>query len=380
MEHIEGRLWRLRSRRGKWTYVYRRAVASGFFDNGKTKYRDVRRRLGSNLERAQEAARQLDADLEAQARGEQPRREVTLADFVERYRVYVKDERKSKGWENIVSHAEMFLRQVGNRPVRSVTFRECEGFLAWRRGHVRPTTANGTLKDLRRMFNVAIEWNLADVNPAARVRPIPAKPLPAKMPTPEEVARLLARLEKRRPWLYRMVLALIATGCRPGEAMGLAWTDVDCARGTLILRRSKVEDSLTFDLRGPLKDAMDRAWQEAGSPAAGLVFPARDGQAYTRTGVQTVFKREVVALGLPWLCLRTFRKLAARTVAHETGDIRKAQHLLGHTSYRTTEIYLGRGEQARAEAVDVMAAYLDRALGNNSGNNRSSGSTEGSRS
>jgi len=163
--------------------------------------------------------------------------------------------------------------------------------------------------------------------------------------------------------------------------LGLTWADVDMTRDTLILRRSKVQDALTFELKGPLKDALGGAWSEAGMPVQGLVFPSRDGKPLTRTGVLTVFKREVTALGWPWLCLRTFRKVAATAVVEATGDIRKAQHLLGHSSQRTTEAYLGRGEQARAEASGVMARYLDEALGRNPGTIPGmvpiSGSTEG---
>lgn len=357
-------------------YVYRRVVSSEFIENGVRKVKDVRRSLGRSLERAQDRARKLDVELEAWAHGEEPVREAALAEFVARYVAYLKDERRSRGWENAARHAEMFLRHVGNRPVRGVVGREVEGFLAQRRLTVRPTTANAALKDVRRMFKVAVEWKLADGNPAARVKPIPAKPLPVKVPTAEEVARLLAVLRVRKPWLNRLVLVMIATGCRPGEALGLTWADVDMTRGILTLRRSKVEDSITFDLKGPMKDVMWQAWTESGMPTEGMVFPSRNGRAFTRTGVLTVFKREVRALGWPWLCLRTFRKLAARTVVSVTGDIRKAQHLLGHTSYRTTEDYLGRGEKARGEAVDVMAAYLDRAVGRIPGNSENGGAVE----
>lgn len=379
MEHIEGRLWRHSNRRGQWVYVYRRVVSSEFFENGVRKIKDVRRSLGRSLERAQDRARRLDVELEAWAHGEEPRREALLAEFVARYVAHLKDERRSRGWENAARHAGMFLRHVGNRPVRGVVGRDVEGFLAQRRLTVRPTTANAALKDVRRMFNVALDWGLADGNPAARVKPIPAKPLPVKVPTAEEVARLLAVLRVRKPWLNRLVLVMIATGCRPGEALGLTWADVEMTRGILTLRRSKVEDSITFDLKGPLKDVLWQAWTEAGMPTEGLVFLSRNGRAFTRTGVLTVLKREAKALGWPWLCLRTFRKLAARTVVAATGDIRKAQHLLGHTSYRTTEVYLGRGEKARGEAVDVMAAYLDRAVGRIPGSSENEGLPEASR-
>jgi hypothetical protein len=41
--------------------------------------------------------------------------------------------------------------------------------------------------------------------------------------------------------------------------------------------------------------------------------------------------------------------------------------LLGHTSVRTTELYLGRGAEAREKAVQATNSFLTGALGSNLG-------------
>jgi hypothetical protein len=60
-----------------------------------------------------------------------------------------------------------------------------------------------------------------------------------------------------------------------------------------------------------------------------------------------------------------------------TGSVRAAQMLLGHTSSRTTELYLGRGAEAKAEAVRAVDGLLDEVRAHGLGTNV--GTTEGSR-
>jgi len=55
---------------------------------------------------------------------------------------------------------------------------------------------------------------------------------------------------------------------------------------------------------------------------------------------------------------KTFLKLTATTVVEQTGSIRNGQQLLGHTSSRTTELYLGRGAEARAAGVAAVESLL----------------------
>jgi integrase len=247
--------------------------------------------------------------------------------------------------------------------MRSLTRREVEVFYDARCQEVRTTTANKTLKDIKRLFAVAMDWGYVDANPATRIHMKDGKALPVRLPSSEEVSRLLELLARRLPWMYRLVLFLLSTGCRLGEALGVDWSDIDMASSRLVLRRSKVQDTLVFTVTGSLKDELWKHWMAEGQPRQGLVFPSPRGAAYTRTGVLSTFKRTVRALGMPWMCLRTFRKLAATTVAEKTGDARMAQHLLGHTSLRTTELYLGRQEQARKAAGEVMGRWVDGAVG-----------------
>lgn len=366
MKRLEGsNLWVRPDSNGKIRYYWR--ARGRVFENGSWQDSDERHALGSNLERARALARQYDKAWEAKLKGEKAQRDMSLEEFIGWYVGHVRDERKLYGWKTTVISLNWFLRQVGDKPLRGITRYDVETFIAVRRQAVRPTTIKSNLRDVKRMLTVAVERGYLDVNPALTVKLGPAKPLPVKLPSAEEVARLVLYLKAKEPDLYVLAVVLIGTGCRLGEALALDWADVDLARGTLVLRRRKVQDALAMELVGPLKDALWELWTALSMPMQGLMFAGKKGTRLSRHTTCGAFKRAAVAVGLPWLTLKTFRKLAATHVAESTGDTRVAQQLLGHASLQTTELYLGRGQKARTKGLETMAGFLDGVMGSPSG-------------
>jgi integrase len=60
-----------------------------------------------------------------------------------------------------------------------------------------------------------------------------------------------------RPWTYRTLFGLLtATGLRVGEALALDRADVDCARGTLLVRRDKARASRELPLHVSVVQAL----------------------------------------------------------------------------------------------------------------------------
>jgi len=359
MKRLEGNIWvRLESNRRK-RYYYRKRTR--FFENGVRKYKDERRSLGTNLGRAQQETARLDSQLDDQMNGKAARREATLGTFIDWYVVHIRDERKLLSWKTMRINVTAFLNSTGDRPLRSISTNDVVVFLSRRKLKVRPTTVNSNLRDVRRMLTVAVEQGYLESNPAAVLKPVPAKPQPMKIPTREEAGRLLDYLKNTSPWLHILVIFLLGTGCRLGEALALNWADVEMTRDVIILRRRKVQDELRIQLSGPLREMLWGLWHEHGMPKEGTVFQGPSGLPLGRHTAFSAFKRTALKLGWPWLTLKTMRRTAATHVVESTGSIRNAQMLLGHTSAQTTEMYLGRGEKARETALETMAGYLEGA-------------------
>lgn len=98
------------------------------------------------------------------------------------------------------------------------------------RQHIQPSTVNDEVKVLRAVLNYALYVGV----PAAK---LVVKDLPVRRKSrlkywnDEEVGALLAAVAKFSPSLYWLVLFLLETGCRRGEAIALQFQDVDLERG-----------------------------------------------------------------------------------------------------------------------------------------------------
>ncbi len=62
--------------------------------------------------------------------------------------------------------------------------------------------------------------------------------------TRQEVAALLEVARAREPNFYPLLLFLLSTGCRKGEALGLRWQDVDFADNRIEIRRALVRGKM----------------------------------------------------------------------------------------------------------------------------------------
>jgi integrase len=357
---ITGRVYS-RDAGGRKTYYWRRICR--LFENGTWKSRDVRKAIGPNLQRALCEATEFDAQYEATLRGETPRKDATVTQFVELYVAHIRDERRLLGWRTMRSNVTAFARHLGNQIMRRVTKIDVEGFLARRKQIVRPATVNSNRRDVRRMFVVAVEMGYADGNPAAGTKPVTGGKRAVRLPTSDEVSRILGYTKGRDHWLFPLVVLLIGTGARLSEVLRLTWDRVSFISGTVVLVRRKVSDEHVLPLEGIMAQELNGMWLKAGMPTGGPVIARKDGRPLTACGAYCVAKKVFTKLGLPWMNLGVFRRLAATVVAEATGGIRASQALLGHSSSQVTERYLGRGEQARAQGIKATTGYLEGVYG-----------------
>ena len=376
-ERLEGTNIHLhRESDGKTRYEYRRTMRN--IENG-GKRKDVQKRLGGNLARALAMAKELDSECDALERGEKHLLNTPLGEYADWYYGYIEKEAVSRfsrkpgllGWKTIQSNLRVFVHHVGaEKPLGRINPGLVQDFLDMRKGSVEKATVYGSLRDVRRMFNVAIKKGHLKVNPCEGLVVEKGLDKEPRLPTNEEVERLLGYLKTHSPSLYGIVLTLVFTAGRLGEVITLDWFRVDCMNGRLTLVRRKVNDELTLNMAEPLRKHLESLWKDGNMPIRGLVFPnPTTGKPDTRNQVYRRFKRVAERLGLGWLTLKIFRKYAATLVQEATGNIRDAQMILGHGDSHTTEIYLrGGNTAARERAVRALEATIGRTVGNFVGN------------
>jgi integrase len=95
--------------------------------------------------------------------------------------------------------------------------------------------------------------------------------------TSREVASILAAARKFYPRYYPLFLTLARTGCRPGEALVLRWSDVNFARREILIERA-----LSAGRIGPTKTGRSRRVDVSWELLAVLNRLCKQGEAHAR--------------------------------------------------------------------------------------------------
>src|SRR5262249_12854634 len=98
-----------------------------------------------------------------------------------------------------------------------------------------PWTRLSVTVSVKRAFNWACQMRMIHEYPFHGYRTNEERPPMAPMPDGD--FRLILR--RSRPSFRRLVIFLRFTGCRPGEAAALEWSDIDWTRAVAILRKHK---------------------------------------------------------------------------------------------------------------------------------------------
>lgn len=202
-------------------------------------------------------------------------------------------------------------------------------------------------------LNQGVKWGLLERSPAAQASPPSIERNEPDAPTPEEIKLLIERAEEKDPELATLLLVAATTGCRRGELCGLRWSDVDCERGLLLVRRSvsdlpgrlEIRSTKTGHIR---KMALDSAmlsvleFLRARAAAHCAVGTSLDADAYLWSssrvylsplrpgGVTTRFIALRNDLGLTHIRLHHLRHFAATVMLAGDVDVRTVASRLGH--------------------------------------------------
>jgi integrase len=252
-----------------------------------------------------------------------------------------------------------------------------------REGNLGATSINKTLSTLAAIMESAVEYELAERNPArGRRRRLPsAKPTRSSLDRADHIAALLdgaGQLDAEARACRGQRRALLATltfaGLRIGEALALRWADVDLARGTIRVRAAKTQAGVrAVDIVAVLHDelAASRACLDPMSDA--LVFGTSTGARQGATNMRKRVLGKAVEYANARLTAEAVEPLPERLTPHslrrtfasllfaldETPPYVMAQ--MGHTSANLTlEVYARQTGRRDAEPERLKALVEGR--------------------
>jgi integrase len=228
------------------------------------------------------------------------------------------------------------------------------------------------------MFEVAKDHDLiAEIPLRAKIHRPQCQPKKKVALKPEQLRQILDEVgEQYRP----LFLTAMITGARLGEIRGLRWQDLDAGEGKLqiqcavwrqLLQTPKTEASVRI-LHIPrelVEVLMAHREQSKWAAEDDFMFAREDGTPYDADHLRRVvlypamdrcgISREKWSHGF-----HVFRHTAGSIVHAQTGDLKLAQELLGHSRLSTTsDIYIHMPENVAAKATEILAREITGVLG-----------------
>jgi len=257
---------------------------------------------------------------------------ITLGEFGERYMEYAEANKRS--WlrdEQMLNHLCAFFGK--EKPLPEITPMQIEGYKLQRRGKIADSTVNRELALLKRMFNLAITWDLyLGLNPVRKVKFFREFNVGLRVLSPEEEERLL---QNAIPYLQDLIRFALNTGLRIGEIFSLRWSCVDLKKGILAVFASKTQTIRESPMNSETRKVLD-AWK-LNKKNEGVFYNPQTGKPFVdlKTGFALACEKSGIS-GVTW---HTLRHTFASRLVNSGVDIVTVKELLGHSSIIVTMRY-----------------------------------------
>ena len=244
-----------------------------------------------------------------------------------------------------------WVERIGHLPLGRIEVGDLRGHLDNYAEDHKPASSNRLKAAVSSVFRHALREGWWTRNPARQLAHRTEDNQVVRWLSDDERARLLTACETSTwPKLKALVLVLLGTGCRLGEALGLRWDDIDWSARTALLGRTKNNEPRILTFPEPVLAEL-RKHRQVG---AGLVFAGTDpAKPFT---FRKAWLRALHEAGIENLRVHDLRHTAASYLVMNGASLHEAAAVLGHKSVQTTRRYAHL-------SVEHVQALIDRVLG-----------------
>jgi integrase len=260
-------------------------------------------------------------------------------DFAEGpYRTHAKAHLKKRVWTNRTYTLATLIDHFGSTKINAIHVAKIEAYKHGRiEKKIKASTINDELKVLRAVLSYARELGIRTAD--SMIKNLPTRGISRKVTywNRTQVGALLDSIRKNSREIEPLVVFLLNTGVRKGEALALEWDNIDLTRGIIRIEPSeewqpKDGEARTIPISDHLRPYLIRHRAEARH-----VFRSRSGERYA-FWPQRAFDRAREAAGLiggPHTARHTF----ATHFLYKTPDLYLLGKILGHSTAYVTELY-----------------------------------------
>jgi len=304
---------------------------------------------------------QLGADPNADARKQ---KEVpTLRMFVEeQYIPWISS--RNRSWKDDVNRLRQRILPVfGDQPMNTLTRKQLLDFhRSLKEAGLAGATCDHHLKLIRRIYNLAIEWDVVKDNPASKAQLFNEPNQVENILNEKELARLLDVLATHeRRIVCRVALYLLSTGARLSEGLHARWEDIDTDTGTWKISAAVSKSKRVRSV--PLNDSALAVLNEI-QPDPALRHGYLFVNPRTKDRLKTVHKawysiRE--AADLPHLRIHDLRHMYASFLVNNGRSLYEVQAVLGHSSPQVTQRYAHLSTETLRDAAASASSQIQAA-------------------
>jgi integrase len=247
---------------------------------------------------------------------------------------------------NLIAYfGEKFLQDIGVEDV--------ERYRLDRSKNVAPASVNRGLAVLKRIYNLAIKWDLTEKNPVKFVE---------FLKEPEGRLRFLSKqdqtalLDRCKGDLYDIVLIALRTGMRRGEVLNLRKADLDFERELIFVSKTKTGRTLQLPMLKEVKLLLEK--RVLGLNGQDPIFRNRLGGRLKTCGGS--FNNALRLAGIKDFHFHDLRHTYATDLISAGVEIFTVAKLLGHTDPKiTARVYAHLSPEYRKAEMEKYQNYLN---------------------
>ncbi|RUM40933.1 MAG: hypothetical protein DSY34_04545 [Desulfurobacterium sp.] len=257
------------------------------------------------------------------------RKKILLSTFSKEYLEWCENNRSTETFKKARHCLKRLQEIIGDIYLYNISRKHLDDYvshlLSW---GISKVTINVHIRTLKSAFSKAVEWEYLEKNPFLGYKQLKVQQKPPRFLLPEEVEKIEEMIDDEM-WIF-IFRFFIYTGLRLGELVTIRWKDIDFNRDILTVRKSKNFQSRVIPLHPKLKSELMKYYQ--GKEEEKIV-------PYSKSYIEHKLKMYFRRAGFHDLRIHDLRHTFASLMVMNGVDLKTVQELLGHTSYKTTEIY-----------------------------------------
>lgn len=312
--------------------------------DSKTCHQKIGRSCDISLSDARKKAQQLKSEVslgadphaEAKAKKQVP----TYADFMmNQYMPYVKSRKRS--WKKDESLLRCHILDVfGSKRLNQISKVQVQLFHTMLREEkcLSAAQSDHNLKLMRSSLNLAVDWEIIDKNPIARIKLFKEDNKVEHYLSDDELQRLMTvfKMDRNR-MVCNIAKFLLVTGCRLNEALSATWSNIDIVNRVWVIPALHSKSKKIRSV--PLNDAALVILEELGTKDdhEHLFINSRTGERFYN--IHKTWGRLRTEAGLPHLRLHDLRHQFASFLVNSGRTLYEVQQILGHSDPMVTQRY-----------------------------------------